>query len=154
MQKLLALLAVLSAGSYAQSKVPGMTWSSLGELPKFVGVWEIGRFGGGPPQPMSLTPKYAAMQKAYREHAPEDTPAANCVPPGMPGIMTQPYPIEILFTPGKVTILIEGFRVGVHVTSSNNLCAPSVVKPHNSSATIMTGSTPAALRKSAASASM
>ena len=115
MQRLLALLAVLSAGSYAQEKLPGMTWSSVGELPKFVGVWEIGRFGGGPPQPMSLTPKYAAMQKAYLEHAPEDTPAANCVPPGMPGIMTQPYPIEILFTPGKVTILIEAYMQIRHI---------------------------------------
>jgi hypothetical protein len=27
----------------------------------------------------------------------------------MPGIMTQPYPIEFLFTPGKVTILIEAY---------------------------------------------
>jgi hypothetical protein len=31
------------------------------------------------------------------------------VPNGMPSIMTQPYPIEILFTPGKVTILIEAY---------------------------------------------
>jgi hypothetical protein len=39
----------------------------------------------------------------------EDSPQANCVPNGMPGIMTQPYPIEFLFTPGKVTILIEAY---------------------------------------------
>ena len=39
----------------------------------------------------------------------EDGPAANCVPNGMPAIMTQPYPLEILFTPGKVTILIEAY---------------------------------------------
>ena len=27
----------------------------------------------------------------------------------MPGIMTQPYPMEFLFTPGKVTIMIEAY---------------------------------------------
>jgi hypothetical protein len=27
----------------------------------------------------------------------------------MPSIMTQPYPIEFLFTPGKVTILVEAY---------------------------------------------
>jgi hypothetical protein len=97
------------------SKLPGATWSSIAELPNFTGVWEVGRGGGGPAQQMSLTPQYAAIQKAYREHPAEDSPAANCVPPGMPGIMTQPYPIEFLFTPGKVTILIEAYMQIRHI---------------------------------------
>jgi hypothetical protein len=33
----------------------------------------------------------------------------------MPGIMTQPYPIELLFTPGKVTILIEAYMQIRHI---------------------------------------
>ena len=28
---------------------------------------------------------------------------ANCVPPGVPGSMQQPYPLEFLFTPDRVT---------------------------------------------------
>jgi hypothetical protein len=36
---------------------------------------------------------------------------ANCVPPGLPGSMNQPYPMEFLFTPGRVTILIETYSM-------------------------------------------
>ena len=60
-----------------------------------------------------MTPPYAARLAAYRDAQGrgdiQDTPAANCVPNGMPGIMTQPYPIEFLLTPGKVTIIIEAY---------------------------------------------
>ena len=40
---------------------------------------------------------------------------ANCLPPGMPGIMSQPYPMEFLLTPGKVTIVIEAFTQVRHI---------------------------------------
>lgn len=36
---------------------------------------------------------------------------ANCIPAGLPGSMLQPYPIEFLFTPGRVTINIETYSV-------------------------------------------
>ena len=64
---------------------------------------------------MSLTPKYAEILKAYQQAPAEDNPASNCVPPGMPGIMTQPYPIELLFTPGQVTIVIEAYMQVRHI---------------------------------------
>jgi hypothetical protein len=86
--------------------------------PDLSGVWEVsfgGRFrgaGAGPDQP-SLTPEYAqklALFKAAQvKGEDEDTPQANCVPPGMPAIMNQPYPMELLFTPGKLTIVIEAY---------------------------------------------
>ncbi|MEP7354674.1 MAG: hypothetical protein ABI824_15710 [Acidobacteriota bacterium] len=104
----------------AQDKpLPGSSWGAISELPNFVGVWETSRGGGGPPaarpEPMALTAPYLARQKEYQAHRPEDSPQANCVPPGMPSIMTQPYPIEILFTPGKVTILIEAYEQIRHI---------------------------------------
>jgi len=37
------------------------------------------------------------------------------VPPGMPGIMGQPYPMEFLLTPGKVTIVIEAYTQVRHI---------------------------------------
>ena len=46
---------------------------------------------------------------------PEDGPSANCLPPGMPGIMGQPYPMEFLLTPGQVTILIEAYNQIRHI---------------------------------------
>src|SRR5215831_8224765 len=65
-----------------------------------------GRGAAGP----SFTPKYEAMRAAAaRAPQPEDNATANCLPPGMPGIMTQPYPMEFLMTPGKVTIVIEAY---------------------------------------------
>jgi hypothetical protein len=67
--------------------------------------------GGGP----SLTPEYAAKRAALLAKPPEDSQAANCLPPGMPGIMGQPYPMEFLLTPGQVTILIEAYNQIRHI---------------------------------------
>ncbi|HEX4049549.1 MAG TPA: hypothetical protein VHY19_01535 [Steroidobacteraceae bacterium] len=61
-----------------------------------------------------LTPKAQANLTAYtaKQKFGEDVQGAtaNCLPPGMPTIMTQPYPIEFLFNPGKVVILIEAYE--------------------------------------------
>lgn len=115
-------------------------WTALGKMPDLTGVWEIPMGGGGrgagrgaapngapggrgapagtaggfgrgrAPQPL-LTPEYAA--KAKEESAApraEDNQTANCLPPGMPAIMGQPYPVEVLMTPGLVTIVIEAYN--------------------------------------------
>ena len=99
-----------------QTSPQGDTLESIAKLPDWAGIWEV-TFGGGPRgaafEPPALTPAYAAKLKEYQDAQKrgeiQDTPAANCVPNGMPGIMTQPYPMEILFTPGKVTIVIEAY---------------------------------------------
>jgi hypothetical protein len=86
--------------------------------PDLSGVWEVTfgvrtRPGPGMPEQPSLTPEYAQklsdFKAAQARGEDQDTPQANCVPPGMPGIMNQPYPMELLFTPGKVTIVIEAY---------------------------------------------
>ena len=64
---------------------------------------------------MQLTPEYDAKRRAYQAKAPDDSETANCLPPGMPGIMTQPYPMEFLLTPGKVTIVIEAYTQVRHI---------------------------------------
>ena len=64
---------------------------------------------------MQLTPEYEAKRAAYQAKAAEDSLTANCLPPGMPGIMTQPYPMEFLLTPGKVTIVIEAYTQVRHI---------------------------------------
>jgi len=105
-------------------------WAALAKLPDFNGVWEVappGAAGRGAGQPRargvsggiaapSLTPAYAAKAQALaREPKPEDNQSANCLPPGMPAIMGQPYPIEILLTPGQVTIVIEAYTQVRHI---------------------------------------
>jgi hypothetical protein len=87
-------------------------------LPDLSGVWEVtfgsrSRPGAGVPEQPSLTPEFAqklaAFKAAQAKGEDVESPQANCVPPGMPGIMNQPYPMELLFTPGKVTIVIEAY---------------------------------------------
>jgi hypothetical protein len=106
-------------------------WAAMAKLPDFSGVWETapgGRGGGrgaaatkggAPATPgrgagPSLTPAYAAKAQAPQPRA-EENETANCLPPGMPAIMGQPYPIEILMTPGKVTIVIEAYTQVRHI---------------------------------------
>jgi hypothetical protein len=109
-------------------------WAALGKLPDFTGVWEIPLGGGGargggrgaanrtgggrgPANLPSLTPEYAAKAKeqAGLTAKAEDNLSANCLPPGMPGIMSQPYPIEVLMTPGQVTIVTEAYTQVRHI---------------------------------------
>src|SRR5258708_3793279 len=94
-------------------KGPGPAdWAALGKLPDFTGVWEIPLGGGGgrgrgappaanrtgggrgPAAVPALTPEYAAKAQELAKAATkaEDNLSANCLPPGMPGIMSQPYP--------------------------------------------------------------
>ena len=105
----------------AKTAPTGADWSALAKLPDFTGVWEIGPGGGGgrgrgaAPQGPSLTPAAAAKRKELQSLGREDNQTANCVPPGMPGIMGQPYPMEFLLTPGKVTIIIEAYTQVRHI---------------------------------------
>lgn len=71
--------------------------------------------GGGGGGGMQFTPEFEAKRRAYQANPPQDSEAANCLPPGMPGIMTQPYPMEFLLTPGKVTIVIEAYTQVRHI---------------------------------------
>ncbi len=110
-----ALLAAsaLSAATGTPPPTPE-TWAAIGKLPDWSGVWEITRTpGGGRPEEPQFTSEYAAKFEAYQaEQAKgghQDNPTANCLPPGMPQIMNQPYPMEFLFTPGKITVVIEAY---------------------------------------------
>ena len=111
-------------------------WAALAELPDFSGVWErgggrgrgaaagagraagaapgAGRAAGGGRGGASPTPEYAALRDQLRAtQGPNQM--ANCLPPAMPGIMSQPYPMEFLMTPGKVTIILEAFTQVRHI---------------------------------------
>jgi len=104
-------------------------WAAVAKLPDFTGVWET-RLGGGAargrgaagrgaaarPAGPPLTPAYAAKAQALAgKPKPEDNETANCLPPGLPAIMQQPYPIEILLTPGQVTIVSEAYTQVRHI---------------------------------------
>ena len=87
-----------------------------GEAPPAAGPGPArgGRGLGGPAGPQ-LTAAAEARRKEQQAKTGQDSQAANCLPPGMPGIMGQPYPMEFLLTPGKVTIVIEAYQQVRHI---------------------------------------
>jgi len=123
--------AGVSAILLAQRPAPtAADWANLAKLPDFNGVWELS-FGaprqggrGRLPAAPSLTPEYAEKKRAFDAHPPEDSEAANCLPPGMPGIMGQPYPMEFLLTPGQVTIVIEAYTQVRHIYTDGRPLPP------------------------------
>jgi hypothetical protein len=138
---ILVAIALMHTATFAQkapSPPTAADWAALAKLPDLTGVWEAalgggggargaaaapaagrgaapaGARGGGAAGPQ-LTPEYAAKRDALRAQAREDNETANCLPPGMPGIMNQPYPMEFLLTPGKMTIVIEAYTQVRHI---------------------------------------
>ena len=121
-----ALFASGGASQAAQPEPTGATpahassqnaYAALAKLPDWSGAWDPAFMrpppGAARPAPPKLTPAYAAQYAKYLAEN-RKTPGLNfvsdqasCVPPGLPQSMTEPYPIEFLFTPGRVTILIE-----------------------------------------------
>ncbi len=71
------------------------------------------RSSPGPPTPPPYTAAAAKTVADFNAKRKEgenlQTEDANCVPPGMPRMMQMPYPIEFLFTPGRVTVLTEAY---------------------------------------------
>ncbi len=94
------------------------TYAQVTQWPDFTGVWGpdwsllFGRDGRRPTEPV-LTPNAQAAFDAFRaKQAAEGVDQflqINCIPPGMPGIMRQPYPLEFLYSPNRVTIFAETY---------------------------------------------
>lgn len=115
-----AALALATAGLAQDAPVPRADgYAELERLPDWSGVWApdwsllFGGGAGGPPAQPQLTPaaaeKLAAFRARQAAEGVDQYAQIHCIPPGMPGIMRQPYPIEILFTPGRVTIFTETY---------------------------------------------
>jgi hypothetical protein len=99
-------------------------YDALGKLPDWAGIWVLDFSAtpqGDPARPASpsqeekpvLTPQAEAQLKINladeAKNEPPPSESANCLPPGMPTIMFQPYDVEFLFTPGRVTIIQEAY---------------------------------------------
>ena len=124
-----ALLGPRSA-SFGAELLRGMTWDSIKTLPDWSGMWtpirppagfpSIGSPGGIFGEGVPLTPKYAAIRdqrvKAVAGNGPEGVngiPLSNsgrCLPNGTPHNM-MPVSHEYLYSPGRVTILLENSEI-------------------------------------------
>lgn len=95
---------------------PKGQYAALDALPDWKGAWFMTfKPGGAPAQPPKLKGPYLAAYEKWRQDVKAKdgvvaTSQSNCLPPGMPSIMGVPqYPIEFLFTPGRVTIHHEAW---------------------------------------------
>jgi hypothetical protein len=101
--------AAAAEPSYPAANPKGK-YSALDKLPDWGGVWVLARATGTPTrQPPQLKGEYLAEYEAWRKEVRENNGLArkrfsNCMPPGMPNMLgTGQYPVEFLFTPGRVT---------------------------------------------------
>ena len=106
----------------ARTQVPNPSWGKVAYKPTgprdFTGIWlnqgGIGWTPGIPPgvgQHAPLTPEYQKIFDTNVENArlgrPTGDITANCLPQGMPRIMTMTYPMEVEMAPDHVTIYAE-----------------------------------------------
>lgn len=93
-------------------------FAALQALPDWRGLWAP-MLGGSPkPEIPQLKGKYKKhyddIQVLIKSGDPEallkvERRPTACDPPGMPGMMNQPYNLEFLFTPGRVTVIQEAY---------------------------------------------
>lgn len=115
-----AALAWPAAAQQGDTAIPrASAYQQVTSLPDWSGVWNPdwaalfeGDDGRRPAEPQ-LTPaaqeRFDAFTAAQAEGRNVQTDAANCIPPGMPSIMRAPYPIEFVYSPGRVTIFAETY---------------------------------------------
>jgi hypothetical protein len=113
----LALSAAASAAP-AAAAFPKGRYATLNALPDWGGIWilDFPKPGSGPRPPGPLLKgRYLKDFEAWQRLVKEtngDVPreGSNCMPPGFPRMMMVPqYPIEFLFTPGRVTVHHEAW---------------------------------------------
>ncbi|HTY93574.1 MAG TPA: hypothetical protein VMC02_06785 [Steroidobacteraceae bacterium] len=108
-----------ASSASAPQSTPANAYAALASWPDWSGVWDVTfvppKPGAAPPQQPMFTPAYQKQWDQYQALNKKQkglnfvSAVASCIPPGVPQSMTEPYPIEFLFTPGRVTILIETY---------------------------------------------
>jgi hypothetical protein len=121
---LLGVAAIPAGQAPPTEKKAGAAWpkgsyAALDKLPDWGGVWVLSRGrpvpGAPPAETAKLKGKYRTEAEARQKETRENNGMArketsNCMPPGMPRMMgSAQYPIEFLFTPGRVTTLHEAW---------------------------------------------
>lgn len=141
----------LGAGGAAAAgvaKPPAPNSASTRSVPNITGVWErypspFEEGGAGfddipPPRPgPDLNEPYATewkAQRAKRQAAlaaghPLVDPSTLCLPEGTPTIMEAIYPIQILQTPGQITVLAELFMQTRRIYVDTPFPAPDDLEP-------------------------
>ncbi len=96
--------------------------------------------GPPPPAPIPeppLKPQYLGKWRAKQAEVKRLTDAghppannySNCIPDGMPAMMMAMFPLEVLETPGQVTVIEEAFNQVRRVYLGDKLMAPQDAEP-------------------------
>jgi hypothetical protein len=117
MQRRVALGLLAAAGFAAGAPAAGAATPDIG------GVWRMARPAEIkdarerdppiPPAPLNAAyaARYQAQEKAYRDADAEGRPIARdrevCIPDGFPKMLTTDLPLEILQSPGRITLITE-----------------------------------------------
>lgn len=90
---------------------------------------------GGPVPPLPEWPlrgvyaaRLAALQKKQAAGIPQGVPTATCLPSGMPYTMRMPYVMEVLATPGQLTLINE-FQAEIRRIYSDGRPHPRDLEP-------------------------
>jgi hypothetical protein len=93
-----------------------VSYGRLDRLPDWRGIWTplAPPFFMGPPEPIMKGHYKEVYDRIWGELKKGNSDAAelrsdSCEPPAMPAVMIQPYNIEFLFTPGRVTVIQEAY---------------------------------------------
>jgi hypothetical protein len=114
-----SVVAAAASPAPVNAAAPKGHYAGLDGLPDWGGVWVLQRgrpaAGAAAAQSPRLKGAYLERYQSWQKEARENNGVArkevsNCMPPGMPGMMgTGQYPIEFLFTPGRVTMHHEAW---------------------------------------------
>jgi hypothetical protein len=111
-----SLLSAQEARPIYPSNGEKVSYAELDKLPDWRGIWQpaIGQVGGDKPVLIGeYKAKYEAEQAKLKANSNYEVPETldNCEPDGMPSMMTMPYSLEFLFTPGKIVINQEALMM-------------------------------------------
>lgn len=135
-----ASAALLVQGAEKRTIYPAnsdkVSYAELDKLPDWRGIWQpnIGRIGGDQPVLLGKYKEHYESERAKVAKNPHyEIPEKinNCEPPGMPSMMTMPYSLEFVFSPGKIIVNQEAEMMVRRIyTDGRPLPKPDEVDPN------------------------
>jgi hypothetical protein len=136
-------LVCASSAAFAQSGAPVVrglngSWEAYPQRAAGLGSPSKGAIPAPAPVPEPpLKPEHLAKWKADQSRAaeltrkglPPVTSGMACLPEGMPGMMQATFPMEVLETPGQVTIIQEAYNQVRRIYLNEKLMAPEDAEP-------------------------
>jgi hypothetical protein len=109
------------SGTKHTAKMPDPRTAMTGHWNRYPEIGETPKPGFPPPAPIPappLKPEYKAQWEAHRKEVADAEAAGKplysdytaCLPDGMPAMMMGMFPMEVLQTPGQVTIIQEAYN--------------------------------------------